>query len=79
MHKSQTLLTFGYLLFAATQAMAEPVPAPKSFEAIAYSETSIKLFWLPSAAIEITGYSLKKDGVPLAELGANMTEYYLVA
>ncbi len=75
MHKSLNFLMCGYLLFAAAQAMAAPVAAPRSFEAIAYSETSIKLFWLPSVDSGITGYLLKKDGVSLAELVATATDY----
>jgi hypothetical protein len=48
-------------------------PAPRSFEAIATSTSTIKLFWLPAQGA--TGYGVERDGKPLATLSGADTSY----
>ena len=71
-------LFFALLLACATpiraQSTSNLIAAPRSFEAIAVSNSAIHCYWLPSSG-GVTGYRLLRDGQPLATLPANATEY----
>jgi hypothetical protein len=63
------------LLFQPLIARSQSIPPPRSVEAIASSETTISVYWLPSTDPDATGYIVERDGMKVAELPPNAGEF----
>jgi hypothetical protein len=57
----------------AQNLQAAPLPAPRSFEAIAVSPTEIRCYWLP--AVGASGYRVERDGQTVVTLPGTAQEY----
>lgn len=62
-------------LFSCPSTRAQTISPPRSFEAIATSETQINLYWLAPTDPGTSGYSVARDGVKLAELPGATTAF----